>query len=272
MLRSVRLCCFALGLLSLTAHAEPVPFEDGRLALQFGPLYGLQVPPSTASAATGTADVQSTAGGVITRIQIPAGVFVADAVSIPFDGPTEMGYIPPVGGVRLTFANQAGTFSRVATASGDRLQGAMPLAGVHKFCVFYVACGATPSANISVPLSVIGQGGTAKATGLPSVTLRGDTWSTGSVTIDGPNQQTGMITGTLQAGSNGTQVRLVTPVFLSTNTAGTIEPPFRGVGVLTFLLKPAPEPGLAALLGTAAITLAGLGWHRARTRKSGRTS
>jgi hypothetical protein len=150
----------------------------------------------------------------------------------------------------------------------------MPLAGVHRFCIFQVACSDPAAQNVTVPLSVLGKGGTTMVAGLPSVTLGGDTWSTGTVTVDGPNQQTGMITGTLQAGSNGTQVRLVTPVFLSTNTAGTIEPPFRGVGVLTFLLKPVPEPGLAALLGTSAATLAGLGWRRARSRarKSGLTS
>jgi hypothetical protein len=81
-----------------------------------------------------------------------------------------------------------------------------------------------------------------------------------------------MISGTVQAGSNGTQVRLVTPVYLSTNTTGLYDPPFHGVGVLTFLLKPVPEPGLAALLGTAVATLTGLGWRRTRVRKSGRTS
>ena len=272
MLRSLLLCWLVALSFPAAAHAAPVPFEGGRLALQFGPLYGLQVPPSTASAASGVADVQSTAGGVITRIEIPAGVFSTDAVSIPFDSVTEMGYIPPVGGVELTFANQAGTFSRVATASGTRVQGAMPLAGIHKFCRFELACGDPSAQNLTLPLSVIGKGGATMVANIPSITLAGDTWSTGTVTADGPDQQTGMITGTIQTGTGGTQVRLVTPIFLSTNTIGVYDPPFHGVGVLTFLLKPVPEPRAAGLLATAIATLVGLGWYRRRADQTGRTS
>jgi len=271
MLRSALLCWLALVLVSITSQAEPVPFEDGRLALQVGPLYGVQVPPTSASGATGIAEVLSTAGGVITRIEFPAGVFAAEAISIPFDDPTEMAYMPPIGGVQLTFANQAGVFSRVATPSGDRIQGVMPLTGIHKFCRLLVSCGDPLAQNLTVPLSVIGKGGTTHTTNVPSITLSGGTWSTGSVTVDGPDQETGMIAGTVQAASNGTLVRLVTPVFLSTNTTGSY-PMTRGLGVLTFLLKPVPEPGAMALLGTAIATLTGMGWRRRRTRKTGITS
>lgn len=269
MLRFARCCWIVLALFARATYAEPVPFEGGRLALQFGPLYGLEVPPTATAGATGTVEVQSTASGAITRIEFPAGVFVADAISIPFVGSTELQFMPPVGGVQLTFANEAGVFTRAATPPSEVLRGVMPLAGVHKFCVFFVACGATPTANVTVPLSVIGEGGTTMVTALPQVTLSGGSWSTGTVTVDGADQETGMIAGTIQAGSNGTLVRLVTPVFLSTNTVGTY-PSVRGLGVLTFLLI--PEPDVAALLAASAATLVMLGWRRRRMEKTGHTS
>ena len=211
--------------------------------------------------------MQTSAGGAITRIEIASGVFVASAISIPFDDATEMAFMPPVGGVQLTFTNAAGAFTRVATATGEPLRGVMPLAGVQKFCIFFVACGAMPSANVSVPLSVVGEGGVTTAAFLPSVTVEGAPWSTGTVTVDGTGSATAMISGTVQPGSESTLVRLVTPVFLSTNTTGTV-PTTRGVGVLTFVLKPAPEPALAAALAMGVATLSGIGWHRARVRKS----
>jgi hypothetical protein len=231
MLRSCTLCWLALAALCDPASAVPVPFEQGRLALQFGPLYGLEVPADAEVGASGVAEIQTSAGGQITRIEIPAGVFVADSVSIPLDDQTQLGFMPPIGGARLTFANDAGSFSRVATASGERLQGVMPLAGFNKFCVFFVACGATPSAILSVPLSVVGQGGTTTVAFVPSVTLEGAPWSTGTVTLDGADSTTEMIAGTVQTGASTTLVRLVTPVFLSTNTTGTY-PATRGLGVL----------------------------------------
>jgi hypothetical protein len=75
----------------------------------------------------------------------------------------------------------------------------------------------------------------------------------------------------VQPGPESTLVRLVTPVFLSTNTTGTY-PTTRGVGVLTFVLKPVPEPAATALLVASIAALSGLGWRRTRANRSGRTS
>ena len=271
MLRSCLLCSFALAVFAQPALAVPVPFEQGRLELEFGALYGLEVPAAEAEGASGVAEVQTSAGGAITRIEFPADVFVADAVSIPLDDPTQLAFMPPIGGARLTFANEAGIFSRVATASGDRIQGIMPLAGFNKFCIFFVACGAMPSATLSVPLSVVGQGGTTTVAFVPAVTLKGAPWSTGTVTIDAADPPTEMVSGTVQRGESSTMVRLVTPVFLSTNTTGTV-PATRGLGLLSFVLKPVPEPAAAGLLGAAIATLLGVGRYRAGANKIGPTS
>jgi hypothetical protein len=76
------------------------------------------------------------------------------------------------------------------------------------------------------------------------------------VTLDGADSTTEMIAGTVQTGASTTLVRLVTPVFLSTNTTGTY-PATRGLGVL---------------LGAAMAALLAVGWQRARIKKIGMTS
>ena len=264
MLRCSLCCCVLILVLARAAGAAPVPFDSARLVLQFGPLYGVQAPPAAQPGVSGTADVSYDVGGAITRIEFPASVFAVNATSIPFDSQTAMGFIPPIGGVQLTFANQAGVLSRVATAQGSRLQGQLPLAGVNKFCMFFVSCGAAPTHILTVPLSVVGKGGTAGQADIPSVFIVGGTWSTGTVTVDGPNQQTAMLDGAVQVGTTGaTLVRLVTPIFLSTNTTGSY-PTTRGLGVLSFALHPVPEPGVTALLGSAAAALLVVGWVRSR--------
>jgi hypothetical protein len=91
------------------------------------------------------------------------------------------------------------------------------------------------------------------------------------VTLDGADSTTETIAGTVQTGASTTLVRLVTPVFLSTNTTGTY-PATRGLGVLTFVLRPVPEPTAAALLGAAMAALLAVGWQRARIKKIGMTS
>jgi hypothetical protein len=251
------LLCAALVAVPRLAGAEPVPFESARLVLRFGPMYEVQIPPESEAGAGGVADV-SRSGGVITRIEFPGDVFAATDVSIPFETTMELAFMPPIGGVQLTVGQQAGTFA-VATPSGP-LQGTLPLSGVHKFCTFFAACGASPTQNVTVPLTVIGKGGTAGGPGLPSVFLVGGTWTTGSVTVDGPDEQTFMLAGALEPGTSATLVRLVTPVFLSTNTTGTY-PTVRGFGLLTFGIA-TPEPGAAIAIASAIAALVALGWRR----------
>ncbi len=162
----------------------------------------------------------------------------------------------PIFGVVATAHNAAGTFHEQAGV----LQGVLPILGSAKVCLFG-ACDANPAANLTVPLAVVGGGGTAAASAAVNVTVIGAPWTTGTASIGtitamgyarGPE---GQASSTLQP--SGT-VRLVTPIFIQTNLGSLPSVPAFGLLSLHFV----PEPGTLLLLGAG---LAGL-VLRARSR------
>jgi hypothetical protein len=255
-----------LCVVATVARSAPVAFSEARLVLQFGPLYGVVAPPLEAEPLTGVLDATRAGDGSLLGLTIPPSLFQASteialgAVSL----------LPAARGVALDFANGAGSFARTGSGTSSTFRGTMPLLGVHKVCLFF-ACGAPEVTNLSVPLDVIGAGGITSEWIVLRVALAGETWSTGSVTLDGAGGATSMVTGGISTTPAGVQqIQLVTPLMISTNAIGGDDepvPPVRGLARLTISL--APEPGAAGVLGTAVVVLLALGANR-RPARSGR--
>jgi hypothetical protein len=110
-------------------------------------------------------------------------------------------------------------------------------------------CGGTSGApqNLSVPLSVVGRGGTSTVSGPTSVTVVGAPWTTGLTTsIGGFTVMGGPIGTPSNTGSAGRGLVLVTPIFISTSLAAVPVIPAFAAAVFTFV----PEPGTLLLLGS----------------------
>lgn len=202
--------CFA-ALLMAAAHpvgAELVDFSDARLTITIGPLV-LAVPGPVSG--TGV-NVSRSSGGAVTRFTFPASAIRTTGFVVPVTDPAAV----PIRGLQATLANAAGSFG-LGTAGG--FGGSMQIRGVEKVC-FFSPCDMSPSANLSVPLSVVGTGGTATAMeGVVNVTVKGAGWTTGMITL--PEFATTMNaefrTGSRVQASQGTHLNLVTPIYISTN-------------------------------------------------------
>lgn len=212
------------------AQAAPVNFT-GSLSLSIGSLPPIPFPGS------GVADVTGP-----TTFTLPAGIFATTAVVIPVTDPAAF----PILGVQVTGANDSGSF-----AGGS---GPMPIVGQSKVCLF-APCEAPPPANVSVPLSVVGAGGTTTVSALVNLTVIGAPWTTGTVSIGTAT----MMGGTANDGAEGGQVQMVTPVFISTNIGASAVLPAFAILDLDFQ---APEPGAVALGSAAIAGLLFLGWRR----------
>ena len=101
-------------------------------------------------------------------------------------GITRTASVFPIAGLRVDVANGIGSFSRERVAG---LHGFMPLGGVAKVCLF-AACDQSPLANLSLPLSVIGRGG--------SVTLSASVSQRGGVAPPSPPGRHRTVTRKLQ--------------------------------------------------------------------------
>ena len=223
------------GLLSL-AGATPssaVPYT-GSLGLSIG---GLATP-----VIIGGGSASGVTGAV--TFSLASGDFTAVGVVLPITDPAAS----PLLGIQLTAANASGAFAGGA--------GIMPVLGVAHVCLF-APCTAPPPANVTVPLSVVGIGGTTTITGLVNVTVIGAPWTTGTAAVFGTITMMGGTTGGGAAG--GGQVTLVTPVILWTNTvAGVFPVPSFATLTLNFV----PEPGTLLLVGSGIAVLAALGRRR----------
>jgi hypothetical protein len=244
---AVALCCAISA--GAEARAASLPFQ-GSLALQIGELDPIAV------LGSGTADASG--DGHLASLSFGPAVFAAADIAVPVTDPGAA----PIASVLATIDSQAGAF---AAGSGG-FGGAMAITGVARVCLF-VACGAGPPANVSVPLSVIGSGGSSSVTMLVNVTVAGAGWTAATAAVP-----TGFATLTVRGFAHGPAsmtsstaapsgvVRLVTPIVISTNIASSAVVPAFGVLTLHFV----PEPGTVALLGVGIAGLGSLG--RARRR------
>jgi hypothetical protein len=224
----------ALAFGTAQAQAATLPFA-GALSIS---LAGLA--PLTALGA-GNATVTTT-GNHINTLNISASPFNAVGVLVPVTDPAAA----PIKGIQATLHNAAGAFS------GATLGGAMAVNGVTKVCLFKVCSNAT--ANLSVPLSVVGGGGVVAVppgttTASIHVTVVGAPWTAGTAavgTVTVMGFQHGPASGTSSTAANSGAIRLVTPIFVSTDIGPSAVVPGFGFLDLHFV----PEPGTLLLLGS----------------------
>jgi len=199
-----------------------------------------------------TASVSRGAGNSLTGVAFPDQIFSTAGFVLPVTDPSAS----PIKGVQATAANGAASFH--ATAGG--FGGTMPLAGQNKVCLFGPCSAAV--ANISVPVNVVGIGGTTKVTAAVNLTVIGAPWTDGTVAI-GTITKMGSVGANSATGGGGVKnaVSLVTPVFVSTNIgASAIVPVF---GVFDFTITTAtPEPTTLAALGASIVALMSVGVKR----------
>jgi hypothetical protein len=245
----------AAALLAATpAFAATLPFQ-AQLTIQLGP--GFTGEPAITVTGSGVATVNGSGSGLaLTALAIPATAFSTTGAIQPVTDPLAA----PVQGLQLTMENAAGGF---AVTGGGHLGGAMALAGALRVCLF-MPCGA-PVANIVVPLTPVGVGGTAQAVGAVNVTVTGAPWTTGTVTAVAPVATAmgfahGPATATGSTAQAGGLLQLVTPIVVSTNASA--DEPRVAFGVLT--IEFVPEPATGALLIAGLACVASLGRRRTR--------
>jgi hypothetical protein len=230
-----------------TARAAVLPFE-ATLEFSISTIGPIPI------ADTGVATVNGSDGGLhLTQLQLGAGAVSGGALTAVTD-PAAF----PITGVRVTAANAAGT---IAETSGGALTGAIGLPGFMKICLFGTAgaCVA-PVSNLSIPLTPIGQGGGAVATGAVNLSVFGAPWTTGVAaigTITSMGYAHGPASGTSSTAQTGGSLRLVTPIYITTNIGAGPNPVIPAFAILT--LRFVPEPTTALLLGAGIALLGAIG-------------
>jgi hypothetical protein len=166
----------------------------------------------------------------------------------------------PISGLQVTAANEAGAFSGSGNAG---FGGIMPLNGVAKVCL-YGTCAAA-AGNISIPLSVVGIGGSAFFKGFPNLTVKGAPWTTGTAAV-GTVTVMGSAGPTSATASRSGVVKLVTPIFISVNVNNWEVSP--GFAFLTLAFTPEPDLALAGVIAAGAVSLVALGRRRQQERRT----
>ena len=247
------LSALAISLLALGAgQAQAVVIQaTGSLGIQLSTLPPVTIPGSAFVTVNGT----GAAGGHVNTLSIPASPFNITGFVLPVTDPAAA----PIGGLQLTAHNGAGAFS------GATLGGIMPVVGFTKVCLF-AACDNTvtpPPANLNVPLNNVGSGGQAFVSTLVNITASGAPWtagtaSVGTVSVQGFQHGPASVASSTATASGS--IRLVTPVFVSTNISASAIVPVFGILDLHFV----PEPGTLLLLGSGIAGLVITGRKRAQ--------
>jgi hypothetical protein len=248
MVRRIALALAALAL-APASSAAVLPFES-RLELELTNL-------SITIAGSGVATVNGSGGGLhLDTLDLGAGGLGGGPITILVTDPGAA----PIVGLQLTVTNDAGHFDRTSGALG----GVMGIPGVLKNCLFEgPGCG-NAVANLSVPLDVIGAGGSTFVEGPVSLTVGGAPWTTGTASIGTFTTRGfahGPATGTSTTAQPGGSIKLVTPIFIRTNI---------GVGVTLeswakLTIEFVPEPTTLVLIGAG---IAGLAWRGRRLRSA----
>jgi hypothetical protein len=256
--RSIALAMGVLLAVGTASRALAAPAPLGTLlttssvALSIAGLSPTGVPVTMETPVNGTLN-----GSNLASLTIPASVAKVTGNVVPVTDPGAF----PIAGIQVTAANGPGNFNATGGMAGG-FGGVMALNGATKVCLFGPCSAAT--ANLTVPLSVVGRGatGTKPATvtvnGSVNLTIIGAPWTTGTAEI-------GTVTtmGTLMVGASNVMSKLVTPIFISTNIGASAVVPGFGLANLNMSV---PEPGAAAVLAAAVAGLVGVGVSRRRTR------
>ena len=237
--------------LAVPSDAAPLPIRNASLSVRISDLAEFEIPrrpgPSLLVVNGMRTETQ------LLQIALPQSLFTLSTIATPID-------VDPVQGLGLSSVwNDTGSF----TGAGGSLAGPMAIRGFAWVCLLNPCdFGSVPDPAISLPLDVVGAGGSvSEDLGFLQVTLLGAPWTTGPVEV-GSDMETGSI-GAAPGDDGFLAVRLVTPIRLETN----LEPPndlIPAFGILTFEV---PEPGTLAL-GLAAVgTLTAVGVSRVRHRR-----
>ena len=219
------------------AQANAVVLQyTGALSIQLATLPAVPIP------GTGLATINSSSPGPhVNSLSIPASPFNITGFVLPVTDPAAA----PIGGLQLTVHNGAGAFA------GATLGGVMPIVGFTKVCLFAACDNVTtpPPANLVVPLNNVGSGGGATVSTLVNLTAIGAPWTAGTAAV-GTLAISGFQHGPASLASSTANasgsIRLVTPVFVSTNISADAVVPVFGILDLHFV----PEPGTLLLLGS----------------------
>ena len=240
-MRAVRRALFILGLTALcaTTSSAAVLSFTGSLTLEFTGVAPIAVPGAGVATASGP-------GSHVATLALPASPFAATGVVAPYTDPA---VLPLFAGLQLTVHNGPGT-----VMGGG---GPIPLSGIFRSCLFS-PCNMGPIANLLLPLSIVGVGGSLAIPGVVSETVIGAAWTlataaVGTITQMGFQHGPASLTSSTAAASG--QMRLVTPIFISTNIPAA--PVISAFGIID--LHFVPEPGTLLLLGggIAGLVLAG---------------
>jgi hypothetical protein len=231
---------------STPAAAATLPFS-GELTIQIDTL------PAVAFGGTGIAVVNgSGAPGHLTRLQLAGGTFMTTGFVLTISPPA----VGAVAGIRVTASNATANFT-AGSATGV-LAGKMPIPGVAKICLFF-PCGSAPPANLNVPLTVVGNGGSSFIAASVDITVSGAPWTTAGVGVGTLSTAGGFVhgpaSGTTSTAAASGVVRLVTPIFISTNVPGFETVP--ALATLTLHFVPEPATFLLVAAGLALVAVGG---------------
>jgi hypothetical protein len=217
----------------------------GSVAVSIAGLSPLILPGSASVTVNGSGPA-----GHLTALQVPAGVFAISGLILPVTDPAAF----PIAGLQVTGSNMSAAFGG---SGGAGFGGASGLNGGSKVCLFGPCSAAT--ANITVPLAVVGGGGVATVMGAVNLTVVGAPWTTGTVAV-GTVTQMGFAMPASNTAAPGGTVQLVTPIFISTNIGASAVLPGFAFMTLSFV----PEPGTLLLLGSGIAGLVAFGRSRAK--------